>query len=321
MFNYKDKYLKYKKKYLLLKGGNYNKIIWDGEYNELTDINDNINYTGNITIDDKKIPDKYTWRGELKLKKDNGNDKDFEFKGFVFNNNKRYSTCDKYINLSYKNITKNGNEISADTEIHSQNNKFIDTGYKYLIIGGGQKGLYSEEFFDIGGHDSSKYGCNKDWNNINFWINLSKYLGDKKFITIMIDRGSGSWLKDCDDNTLKEMCSVIKNLLFNEGYVIIDSEYFANPSFLETEKKIIVFLIKIGFIKYKQFMLKDTTDSTVNLILKKSIILYDIKNTEGLYDVDIILGKKNEGQYIDYIEDLKRVNEETQQEFIKNRIN
>ena len=53
---------------------------------------------------------------------------------------------------------------------------------------------------------------------INFWIELEKYVGDKKFITIMIDRGSGSLLNNCNDNTLKEMCRVIKKLLFNEVY-------------------------------------------------------------------------------------------------------
>ena len=63
---YKTKYLKYKNKYLLLKGGSISKIIWTGQYlkNETDDFN--INYKGSITKDNIVDDNTYNWIGKQK---------------------------------------------------------------------------------------------------------------------------------------------------------------------------------------------------------------------------------------------------------------
>jgi len=67
-----------------------------------------------------------------------------------------------------------------------------------LVIGGGNPDLYGEAFFEVGNHDSASWGNSKhgeevtDWNDLNFWKNLDKYLGPKQFDVLYIDQGSES---------------------------------------------------------------------------------------------------------------------------------
>ena len=65
---------------------------------------------------------------------------------------------------------------------------------KILVIGGGRPGLYSSDFFQVGNHPTSNFGKDKDWSILSFWTELDTLLDNHKFIGVIFDNGSESWL-------------------------------------------------------------------------------------------------------------------------------
>jgi len=91
--------------------------------------------------------------------------------------------------------------------------------FEILVIGGGKSDLYSNGFYEVGNHPTSNFGNGKDWNNARFWEELDEELGELKFKSIIIDKGSGSWLHGID---FDKLCLIIIKHIYEEGVILIE---------------------------------------------------------------------------------------------------
>ena len=68
--------------------------------------------------------------------------------------------------------------------------------HQCIVIGGGNSSLYGPNFYVIGNHNTSNYGCGLDWNTYSFWNKLDTMLNNHLFNCIIIDNGSLSWMSN-----------------------------------------------------------------------------------------------------------------------------
>jgi hypothetical protein len=99
---------------------------------------------------------------------------------------------------------------------------------KYVLIIGDEEiyrktPLYPREYcFTVSNMGKSDFGKDKNWWNVDFWDDLDKFLGDKKFNIVHIDIGSDLWLLDENQEYLNFkhgigntdfMKTIIKNII------------------------------------------------------------------------------------------------------------
>jgi len=325
---YKTKYLKYKNKYLLLKGGSISKIIWTGQYlkNETDDFN--MNYKGSITKDNIVDDNTYNWIGKQKdINNNNNNSVSLSYNGYILNNNNEKPNTYIHMNdIKYNNIKTDHNTISADVTIESINIKntiYSDSNhdnYNYFVIGGGQNIQYPDEFFEIGSHDSAKYGIGMDWDKIGFWEDLELYLSTKKFKAIMFDSSSGSFMGGIIDNVFKKMCNIFLNILLDNGIFIFPYMTLRNSNILQEKRILSYYETEKNLHPFKFFMINDPYDDMILCILKKNNSINSIiTNNTGLYDNGVDISYINKKKYIAFNNEKTRVIEKDIIEFIKNR--
>jgi len=185
-----------------------------------------------------------------------------------------------------------------------------------LCIGGGTPELYNDKFYQVGNHPCSHYGSGLDWNNLDFWINLSRELNNYEFNAILFDNGSESWIYQMPELVFYQMMeTLLEHLVFN-GIILIEGIDLYYPDF---ELKITNYLEKniniIGKIGFKSSVSREF------IIFSKTNDLYltTLNNFENINDIYTQIGELSPRLFVIRNNNFKLVDEYNQIDFISNR--
>lgn len=193
----------------------------------------------------------------------------------------------------------------------------LNKSHKVLVIGGGDPTLYqNKNFYEIGDHDSSYFGKNKDWTKVIFWHALAKKFDEDhiNFDAVIIDNGTESWLFDIPKDVLNIMTQIIICRM-NPHAILITEIYdknIINNLFLENGLHIVG---STYFNKCLQYKIYNILSRVSNLKLE---------NQQGIYEngsICYIPILNHEGEDTGYKKPNKeRAIEENQIDFCINRI-
>jgi hypothetical protein len=186
--------------------------------------------------------------------------------------------------------------------------------HKVLVIGGGNPNLYNDEhFFEVGNHPTSNYGVGLDWSKIEFWHDLNILLADHKFLTVMFDIGSESWLYNLTDDVFNYMMYLILTHTYEDGIVIVEGRRVRSSRIQLFSRLIDIGFNNIGLVRFGPII----NDDIFNIL---SLVTGDIIDKTNIFPPDIAIGEWDPRGFIIQPPELKSVSEQNQIEFIKNRI-
>jgi hypothetical protein len=216
--------------------------------------------------------------------------------------------------------------------------------YKILVLGGGGETTLAESyckknqshndcgFYDIGYHENSYFGSDRDWNNIDFWDDLDTKLKTDKLIydCIMIDKATESPLDMIHNPIIERMVEIISRYLNPDGIIITeDNRIRYSKSYKDLLNQMNDSFYNLGFNKLVCFRFKgDTTGSTFLILSKKKSIHETILiDKQGLYPIKdankLFIPINSMGKYTGYTKPesgYEVTREKDRIEFCKNRI-